>query len=301
MLDPSRANFCVFKKYADFVVGDEIWYKPCEVTHQNQNRAGKYKWTLTASGQIQSVGARDLKDKNLCWQLSSLTRFYKQRVKLAACDDNEIRQKFTVIDGRLHLQGEPRLCLGQEEYNIDANIGIALTSQDCYPTTYGDGACSSTLVGADNAIRPFGDNNNQCLFKKYTSYAVNDEIWVKSCDASNANINKAGKYHWSYDAATGLITSEGSRIKDPNNVLCMTINSNTRFYKQRVRLAVCNADDILQQFDFVDGKLYSRGNNRLCGGYEYHVWSAAGLATGAPFVFTTCYPNAFAIDLNSMP
>merc|ERR1711879_893853 len=51
----------------------------------------------------------------------------------------------------------------------------------------------------------------------------------------------------SHDATTGLIVSEGSRFKDPDNVLCLTININTRFYKQRVRLAVCNADDVLQQ------------------------------------------------------
>jgi hypothetical protein len=301
MLDPSRAGFCAFKKYADFVVGDEIWYKPCEVTAGNPNKAGKYKWTLTPSGQIQSVGARDLKDKNLCWKLSSLTRYGKQRVKLATCDEADINQQFTMIDGRLHLTGEPRLCMGHEEYNVDSNLGIALTSQDCYPTTFGDGACSQSLVGTDQAIRPFADQNNQCLFKKYSGYNVNDEIWVKSCDAGNANANKAGKYWFSFDESTGLITSEGSRNKDPENVMCMVINSNERFYKQRVRLAKCDSDDLLQQFDFVDGKLYSRGNARLCAGYEYHLWAAASMDIGTPFVFTTCYPNAFAIDLASMP
>merc|ERR1712062_449920 len=133
------------------------------------------------------------------------------------------------------MAAETRICLGQEEHRISATSGIALTVQDCYPTTFGD---AFSLVNAeDQSIRPFGDEAGACLFKKYTGYNVNDEIWLNTCDASNANANKAGKYQWSYDAITGLIRSEGAMSKDPSNPLCLRLNSNLRFYKQRVKLA----------------------------------------------------------------
>merc|ERR1711879_158611 len=209
--------------------------------------------------------------------------------------------QLTVIDGRLHLVQEPRICLGHEEYNMDASVGIAMTVQDCYPSAYGDGTCSSDLVqSADQSIRPFADQTN-CLFKKYSGYNVDDEVWVKSCDAGNANANRAAKYWWSYDSGSGLITSEGSRRFDANNVLCLRINSNTRYYKQRVKLAVCDASDELQTFDFLNGRLYSRGNNRLCAGYEYSNYVANGEGTGSAFIFSTCYPNSWAININSIP
>merc|ERR1711879_83584 len=164
--------------------------------------------------------------------------------------------------------------------------------------TWGDGACSQSLVGADQTIRPFALDTDSCLFKKFTGYKAGDEIWLKSCaDSSSPNANKAGKFQWSHDAATGLIYSEGSRIKDAGNVFCMKINSNARFYKQRVKLAKCDANDSLQQFDFINGKIYAKSNHRLCAGYEHNKMAAS---SETAFIFSTCFPNAFAIDLNSM-
>ena len=128
-------------------------------------------------------------------------------------------------------------------------------------------------------------------------YKIYDEIWLKSCDASNSNANKAGKYHFSYDSETGLITSEGSRAYDETNLLCLKLNSATRYYKQRVKLAKCDSSNILQQFDYVDGKIYPRSEHRLCAGYEYDKFEAAG---SAALIFSTCYPGAFAINLDSM-
>jgi hypothetical protein len=301
LLDSTNQDWCAFKKYTSFVAGDEIWYAPCDVTASNANRAGKYTFAFDAeTGLVSSVGASELFGFNLCWQINSMTRFYKQRVVLADCDPTEPRQIFQVIEGRLHMAQETRICLGHEEYNADASTGIAMTVQDCYVSAWGDGVCSDALVkNDDSSIRPFGDSIN-CLFKKYTGYNVNDEVWVRSCDAGNTNQNKAQKFWWSHDHVSGLITSEGSRNFDENNVLCLTLNSLDRFYKQRVKLAVCDADDELQQFDFVDGRIYSRGNTRLCAGYEYSNYVSNGVDTGSAFIFSTCYPNTWAIDIDSI-
>merc|ERR1711879_673470 len=107
-------------------------------------------------------------------EFKNLNRFGKQRVKLQACDVNNQMQQFEVINGRLHAKNQKRICLGHEEYKIAAaeannnNDGLALTFQDCYPSTWGDGACSQSLVGADQTIRPFALDTDSCLFKKFT-------------------------------------------------------------------------------------------------------------------------------------
>merc|ERR1712054_760818 len=176
----------------------------------------------------------------------------KQRVKLAVCDASSEKQVFDVVNGRVHPRGESRICLGFEEYRMsNPNTGVAMTFQDCYPSTWSAGACASNLVNADQSITVFGSDpitDGTCLFKKYSGYNNRDEIWIKACDAGHANANKAGKYWFSYDAATGLGYSEGSRAKDPENVKCLRINNKNRFYKQRSRIFGCQANDELQQF-----------------------------------------------------
>ena len=119
MLDASKSEFCAFKKYSSYRVNDEIWFKPCEVSHQNPNKAGKYRFNFDEStGLVSSAGALDFMSLNLCFRISSLTRFGKQRVLLANCDANDANQIFQVINGRLHVQGETRICLGFEEHDI---------------------------------------------------------------------------------------------------------------------------------------------------------------------------------------
>merc|ERR1712178_608400 len=99
-----------------------------------------------------------------------------------------------------------------------------------------------------------GQNNEDiCLFKKYFGYNNGDEIWIKACQATNPNPNKAGKYQFSYDPVSGRITSVGSVSKDPNNPMC-------------VRIAPCNPNDKNQRFDVRDGRIYSRENSRVCAG-----------------------------------
>merc|ERR1719198_1775364 len=137
------------------------------------------------------------------------------------------------------------------------------------------------------------------MFKKYSGYNNGDEIWIKTCDAANNNANKAGKYQFSYDKESGRISSEGSRMKDADNVMCVRITNPNMIYKQRVRIAPCNPNDGNQQFDFRDGRIYSRTNSRVCAGYEYHKLRDDGNNVGTPLLFNTCYPNAWAVSENN--
>ena len=202
-LDSSRRDWCIFKKYADFKAGDEVWYAPCDVTASNLNKAGKYTWIYNQeTKQIQSKGAQELKNKRLCWRIPQTSKLGKQRIRIQACDDDDINQKWNIIAGRLHPVGGERLCVGIQENLLDeaGNAGIAMTTIDCYPHIFGAGACAGSesedlIADADKAIRPMGqDDENLCFFKKYTSYNNGDEIWIKGCDAGNANYIKAGKY-----------------------------------------------------------------------------------------------------------
>merc|ERR1711941_143987 len=187
--------------------------------------------------------------------------------------------------------------MGEHRLNAAGNTGLAMTTIDCYPHTFGAGACDGGLTDADMAIRPMGqDDENLCLFKKYGGYNNGDEIWIKTCDASNSNANKAGKYQFTYDAASGRIQSEGSVRKDPNSPMCVRITNPNMIYKQRVRIAPCNPNDGNQQFDVVDGRIYSRTNHRVCAGYEYHKLVSDGASSGTPLLFNTCYPNAFGVS-----
>ena len=187
--------------------------------------------------------------------------------------------------------GEDKLCVGVEEHKLEVGSesnGVALTTMRCYSGSFGtcdvgDLVETDYLVSSDLSVKPFGDATN-CLFKRYSGYNNGDEIWITTCDSENANSAKAGKFQFSYDEVSGLVTSEGSRLKDPESVFCLTINSNTRFYKQRVKLAECDSDNELQRFDYRDGRIYSRGNLRLCGGMEFGKLAAEGMT---PFVFST--------------
>jgi len=100
---------------------------------------------------------------------------------------------------------------------------------------------------------------------------------------------------FTYDAETGRISSEGSRMKDPENVMCVRITNPDMIYKQRVRIGRCNPNDANQQFDVRDGRIYSRTNSRVCAGYEYYKLRDEGNDVGTPLVFTTCFPNAWAV------
>ena len=79
---------------------------------------------------------------------------------------------------------------------------------------------------------------------------------------------------------------------------CLSISDNDRLLDQRVRLANCDEADILQQFDYKDGRIYSRGNNNLCGNFDYAKYEkGVGGSQGlADFVFAICHVNVWAVS-----
>merc|ERR1712048_1009984 len=92
--------------------------------------------------QIQSKGALELKNKKLCWRINNQT-----------CDADDEKQKWQLIDGRIHplLSENNRICVGLEEHVLDdnGNTGIAMTTIDCYPHTFGYGGCNNPIEGGD--------------------------------------------------------------------------------------------------------------------------------------------------------
>ena len=94
LLNNQKPDWCLFKKYSGYNVGDEVWWKSCDVDNANQNKAAKYKWSYDpATGLVSSKGAKDLFGTDLCWRITSLTRFGKQRVLLANCNESDDRQQ----------------------------------------------------------------------------------------------------------------------------------------------------------------------------------------------------------------
>ena len=49
-------DYCIFKKYIGYTVGDEIWLtKNCDASNANALKAGKYQWSYdSATGQIKN-------------------------------------------------------------------------------------------------------------------------------------------------------------------------------------------------------------------------------------------------------
>ena len=62
-------------------------------------------------------------------------------------------------------------------------------------------------------------------------------------DASHQNEAKAGKYHWQYNATTGLVKSLGSERARPTKPFCIFISKPDSVWKQRVKIRQCDAED----------------------------------------------------------
>ena len=91
--DSNDANgFCLYKRWADYVSGQELWMWPCQdATHSNTNKAGKYWWSYdSTTGLIQSEGSYILRPhKPFCWFVIRPTSMYAQRLKIKACDASD--------------------------------------------------------------------------------------------------------------------------------------------------------------------------------------------------------------------
>ena len=297
------------------LVGAEIWFGECEITHINRFRRGKYQWAFDfTTGVMSSVGAKELLNLDLCWQLDAveMNRFninsLSQRIRLAECQTDNYHQQFRVIDGRLHSVWL-EICLGHKNVNTPFSskgrpTDVALSFQKCYPSTFGDEECRVDLVEPqDKSIRLFAERSH-CLHKTVrfnshrSGHVRGDKVWVKSCNASNTDFEIATEYWWSYDASTGLITSEVQTkfMPDliPNKVFCLRLRKQADmekiFYREQAILVPCDANDELQIFDFIEGRIYSRTYNKLCAGYDYQGYDSLE-NDGAAFMFSTCYAN----------
>ena len=279
---------CVYKRWGSYKAGDDLWLWPCEADHDNPSKAGKFHWSYdSGTGLVKSVGSES-QGVPMCWTIQSNLRYYKQRVRINPCDSENVLQQFDYINGRIHSRMENRICAGFEDFVFAAAENAALTFQDCYPSTFGDG---ENFIGEDHTIKPFSWDDNSCAFKKYSGYNVNDEIWLSDCANLNSpNANKNGKFKWNFNKETGQVSSMGA--EDQGMSLCWRISSSNRAYKQRVRLANCNENDVLQQFGYSDGRLHLKAAERLCLGFESAPYYNSG---STALIFSTCYPNGFGV------
>ena len=151
---------------------------------------------------------------------------------------------------------------------------------------------STTIIQADHSIRLLDSSRKaSCAFKKYSSYTNGDEIWFKTCEADNANANKAGKYQWSFDAATGQIKSKGA--KDTlNKNFCWNVANTGRNGKQRVKIKGCEEDSDNQRFVVIAGRVHLSVNTKLCVGVEEYKLDEATAGTGIALT-TGCFWTPF--------
>ena len=62
---------------------------------------------------------------------------YQQRLKIKACDETDETQKFSLVNGRIFPDVNPRICVGNE-VGIDGAIQkVALSLSKCYSNNYG--------------------------------------------------------------------------------------------------------------------------------------------------------------------
>ena len=66
-----------------------------------------------------------------------------------------------------------------------------------------------------------------------------------------------------------------------------------RNYKQRVKIQLCDANDDLQVFEWVNGIIYLKAREkRLCMSIDYQHYLGND---EAPLVIATCMPNVFGV------
>ena len=121
-------NFCVYKRWADYVKSHDLWIWNCaDASHANEAKSGKYHWAYDpATKLIKSVGSETLRpDKPFCWFLSNPDRVYSQRVKIAPCDEADVKQHWTYTsDGRLVFGANEKLCVNYSAFGKMEDFGI---------------------------------------------------------------------------------------------------------------------------------------------------------------------------------
>ena len=128
-------GFCIYKRYADYIKSQEVWMWPCaDSYHVNPKKSGKYHWSFdNSTGLIRSEGSFAMRpNKPFCWWVSRPETMYSQRLKIKACDENDVQQQFSLVDGRIHSNANLKLCVGHETGENGEVASVALTLSKCY-------------------------------------------------------------------------------------------------------------------------------------------------------------------------
>merc|ERR1712110_402028 len=206
-----------------------------------------------------------------------------------------------------------KLCVGYfSETNSLDKKGEKMMLVRCQANVWGTGAmtdesCDKKRLIAepvqlttfpDKNIKLFGDYGDYCWVKKFAGYIVYQEIFAADCaDATNDNSSIRGKYQWTYNPDSGLVTSIGSVKQKASKPFCLTANDLSRPYKQNLKINRCDENDPLQQLDYVDGRLHFRAEPRLCVSIIVDELEELG---EAQLVAQDCYPGFVGLLSNNV-
>ena len=95
-----------------------------------------YWWSYDeVTKQIRSEGSYIQRPhKPFCWFVIRPTSMYAQRLKIKACDPTDDTQKFTMIQGRIYPESNPRICVGNEVGTSGEIQKTAVTMSKSYST-----------------------------------------------------------------------------------------------------------------------------------------------------------------------
>ena len=107
-----------------YVKDDNVAFNGCKTDGNNALKLGKKQWIYNeTTGQIFSYGSLVKNPSNpFCLYVNNINRFYKQRVRIARCDENDNRQAFDFIDGRVHLRTSLRHCLSYIVQEVEQSL-----------------------------------------------------------------------------------------------------------------------------------------------------------------------------------
>ena len=128
-----ESSYCAFKRWNDYALDHNVWLWPCDSNHV------KYQWSYdSTTKQIKSIGSEiKYPESPFCWYVKRPSATWAQQVRIKECDENDSSQKFSLIDGRIYLEGTS-LCVGWETTEQQTASGISLTIMKCYSNQWGE-------------------------------------------------------------------------------------------------------------------------------------------------------------------
>ena len=154
----------------------------------------------------------------------------------------------------------------------------------------------TSFVRNDSTIRLFGSlSESHCVYKKYTGWIENQDLFYSDCDINSSNPSKRAKYKWEFDQESGQIFAVDILT---NPKFCWKLADLNRFTKQRVKISRCaiegSANYEKQQFVYLNGRIHAKNSLRNCVGIELHSFDQEG-----PLFSTDCYASLWGDNLLS--